>query len=346
MNRPLVIRTMTVITQSREDRMYDYPKPPEYVPIAKNAVINAVEEKLIDSEVIDVLDRGVWMRHIFEVRLKDGTTVFLKADVHEWAPLLKEAYIAQLLHSHRLPAPDTLAVDDKRKLLGRPFIIQNAAGGTKLGDLVGQADDRAGREIYSALGRFYRKLHAIRNRKPGWICDGEGSIFAGSPTEEHFEDVIVSNGRQAVEQGLLTENTYRRLARLWNKNLRMMSAHAASLVTGGAFPWSVYLGQAGGQWEVRKIMGLNDLLYWDAAWDVASIKYPVFMPIPPAGWWEAFCVAYGKVLNEKRLLLYHLMQRLDAAMGMYLEPKTGENRAWADDAWSAFDGIMDVIERR
>ncbi len=158
--------------------------------------------------------------------------------------------------------------------------------------------------------------------------------------------MIVSNGRQAVDQGLLPENTYRRMARLWNKNLRMMSAHATVLVTGGVFPWSVYLDRVGGQWEVRKIMGLNDLLYWDAAWDVASIKYPVFMPIPPAEWWEAFCVSYGKVLNEKRLLLYHLVQRLDAAMGMYLEPKTEENRAWTEDAWSAFDGIMDVIERR
>ncbi|MBN1121909.1 MAG: phosphotransferase [Anaerolineae bacterium] len=326
--------------------MYDYPKPPEYTPAPIDRVSRAVEEKLPDSEVVEIVDRGVWRRHIYEVTLKGGMTVFLKADVFEWAPLLKEAYIAQLLRSNRLPAPNTLAVDDKRRLLGRPFVIQAASGGTRLGDLVGQIDDQTGREIYTALGRFYRRLHAITKRRPGWICDGEGSIFAGSPTREHFEDVIIDNGRQAVESGLMPEHIYWRMVQLWNKNLKKMSAHAASLVTGGAFPWSVYLGQSGGQWEVRKIMGMNDLLYWDAAWDVASIKYPVFMPAPPSEWWEAFCVSYGKVLNEKRLLLYHLMQRLDAAMGMYLEPRMDENSAWTKDAWSAFDGIMDVIERR
>jgi hypothetical protein len=285
------------------------------------------------------------MRHIFEIGLRGGTTVFLKADVYDWSPTLKEAYIAQLLHSKRLPAPDTLAVDEKRRLLGRPFIVQAAVGGTKLGALARQADDREGREIYAALGRFYRGLHAITSRRPGWICDGEGSLFAGSPTESRYEDVILNNGKQAVQQGLLPEDTYRRLVRLWDKNLKRMSEFSPALVTGGAFPWSVYMGRAGGRWEVWKIMGLNDLLYWDAAWDVASIKYPVFLEPPPAAWWEAFCEAYGRVPNEKRLLLYHLMLRLDAAMGMYLEPKTEDNRAWAEGAWMAFEGIMDAIER-
>jgi hypothetical protein len=90
-------------------------------------------------------------------------------------------------------------------------------------------------------------------------------------------------------------------------------------------------------------MDMGDFLYWDRAVELALIKYPVFRPPLAARQWGAFVTECGDVPDDKRIRLYHLMQRLDAAMGNYLAPKTDENAAWMHAAWTDFDSLMAAI---
>jgi hypothetical protein len=91
-------------------------------------------------------------------------------------------------------------------------------------------------------------------------------------------------------------------------------------------------------------MDLHDCLYWDPAWDLASLRYPAFRKPPDSRSWQAFVSEYGAVSSDKRLKLYLLVQRLDAAMGNYMEPATPEHTRWKATVWATFDRLLNEVE--
>ena len=315
---------------------------PGKLPITLEMLISAVKHHLPDRTVVNAEDRGVWIRHNFKVTLDSGEIVYVKTDA-TFPASEKEAYICELLRTHNLPVPRVLVVDTTCTLLPAPFVIQEHIGGERLGDVLDRTSRLDKIEIYRALGRFYRKLHTIHYDHSGWI-QGAGKVLPSSPTEQQYREVIGKIGEQAVEQGLLTAKMHEHLMCVWRENLAWLQAHPPTLVTGGALHWSVYLVQDD-NWYVTKIMDLSDLLYWDPAWDLASIKYPVFRePLAPE-LWEAFTSEYGSVPSEKRLKLYLLMQHLDAALGNYLEPAAPEHKRWKESVWETFESLLDEVAR-
>ncbi|MBN1247526.1 MAG: phosphotransferase [Anaerolineae bacterium] len=291
--------------------------------------------------VARIEDRGTWIRQQFRITLDDGEVVYLKIDA-DFSCSVKEAYIAGLLRDHGLPAPETLALDATGDLLPSPLIIQAHLGGRRMGDLLREADGAGRRGIYAALGDVYRRLHAIHHDTPGWI-DGPGTVYPGSPNAHQYEAVIVTIGAQAVAQGHLSRDAYRRLQALWTQQRPYLDAYEPTLVTGGALHWTVYLDKNDG-WHVTKVMDLADFCYWDPAWDLASLRYPSFLAEPDTVSWQAFLEAYGAEPDEKRLLLYLLMQRLDAAMGNYMAPPYPAHARWRGEAWASYELLIDRTE--
>ena len=324
--------------------MYHYSAPATYTPPTNDAITHAIENHMPGRTVQSIADRGVWMRHIFMITLDNGESVFLKIKCGDWGND-KEVFISQLMLDNNLPAPRTFAYDDTGDIITEPFIIQEKLGGTRLGDLLGHVDNREALHIYAAMGRFFRQLHAITYERSGWIHDGTGQVGGGdgTPNDFQYEQVIVTIGQQAVEQGRLAKETHQRLMTLWANHLDELNTHCPALV-GVACYWTIALDELDGTWQVVRLMDLGDYLYWDRDWDLAAIKYPVFRPPLAEQRWEAFVSEYGDVPDDKRLRLYHLMQRLDAAMGNYLAPQTPENAAWMQTAWADFDSLMDAIE--
>jgi len=325
--------------------MYQYSAPPNYTPPTNDAITRAIETHVPGRTVQSIQDRGVWIRHIFEITLDNGESVFLKIRCGEWGND-KEVFISQLLLDNNLPAPRTHAYDDSGDIIAEPFIIQEKLGGTRLGNLLDRVNESEALRIYAAMGHFFRRLHAITYERSGWIHDGTGHVGGedGTPNDFQYEQVIVTIGQQAVEQGRLAKETHQRLVTLWADHLDELNIHRPALV-GVACYWTIALDIVDGTWQVVRLMDLGDYLYWDRDWDLAAIKYPVFRPPLKAERWDVFVNEYGVVPEDKRLWLYHLMQRLDAAMGNYLAPKTPENAAWMETAWADFDSLMDAIEQ-
>lgn len=314
----------------------------EQLPITLETVASAVMHHLHDRTVVNVEDRGVWIRHNFRIALGGGEIVHLKVD-QSFEASEKEAYICELLHVNGLPVPRVFAVDATCTLLPAPFVIQEHIGGERLGDLLDRVGIADKANIYSTLGRFYGKLHRIHHDHSGWI-QGAGKVLPFPPNDHQYDEVIVKTGGEAVARGLLTANAHRRVKRLWSDNMMWLNDHQPSLVTGGALHWTVYLARDD-SWHVTKIMDLGDLCYWDPAWDLVSIKYPSFREPPAPELWESFISEYGSVLSERRLKLYLLMQRISAAMGNYLEPATPEHTRWKESVWETFDSLLDEVER-
>jgi hypothetical protein len=322
--------------------MYPYSAPVTYVPPANDAIIRAIETHMPGRTVQSVQDRGVWIRHIIEIALDNGESVFIKITCGDFGND-KEVFVSQLLRDNDLPAPRTFAYDDSGDIITEPFIIQEKLGGTRLGDLLDHLDETDARDIYAAMGRFYRQLHAITYAHSGWIIDGTGLVGSTAPNDHMYQQVIVTIGKQAVACSHLSEATYQRLVDLWRAKLPELNDHIPALV-GIACYWTVALDKVNDAWQVVRVMDLGDFLYWDAAFELAAIKYPVFRPALAKQQWNAFVSAYGAVPDDNRLRLYHLLQRLDAAMGNYLAPRTTENDAWMRTAWADFDSLMDAIK--
>lgn len=312
--------------------------------IEAEAVRTAVLKHLPGQGIAALEDRGVWGRHIFRAMLDDGRAIFVKADAHpEWGNdgCEKEAYLCDLLARHGLPAPKILALDTTKEVIPAKFIIQEAAGGTRLSDLRKQVERAEQLAIYRSLGSFFTRLHAMTDSRSGWMV-GAGNVLEGSPNDHMFQAEVVGSGRRAVELGMLDETVYRRLVRLYEENLPYLKDHRPSLA-GSAFQWAIGLERdPGGRWRITKLMDLIDLLYWDPAVDLAEIRYPSFGEADDE-LWEAFLSTYGPPPEEKRLLLYLLQHRISAAVGIYLEPASRANMEWRGRCLADVEEIMERV---
>ncbi|MDI7275462.1 MAG: aminoglycoside phosphotransferase family protein [Anaerolineae bacterium] len=312
----------------------------------ESLVRRAIALRLPGRTILAVRDRGEWVRRIFEITLDGDQVVFLKLSTHpEWLETsAHEAEVARILHAHGLPAPQALAVDTSRQILPHPYIVQERVDGTRLGDLLDGVDEADALAIYHTLGRFYRRMHAIHHHRSGvWLEDPEVT-FDVSPNDYMYRaEIVEGSGRRALEQGRISERTYERAVALWGEHLGYLKEHQPSLVHMSAFPWTIRLERESG-WRVTGLSALGDVLWWDPAWDLACMRYPPFMEASAARW-EAFLGGYGSDPERKRLLLYAVMQRLSAAMGAYMEPKTERSAAWASTCLADVETFLDEIER-
>lgn len=263
--------------------------------------------------------------------------------------------------------------------------------------------------IYHALGHLYRRMHAVHNEVSGlWHPDDyRKSRFPISPNDYMYRaEIVEGSGRTAMETGLISRATYDRAVRVWADNLDYLKDHQPALVHNSAFPWTIYLervgegagavgpddgrGQAGtgggwpraaaggggpagnAAWRVTKLTALGDVLWWDADYDLALLRYPPFVtnlgpwapssqvgdsylgpPVQPdapaspePGWWQTFLDAYGRCPEPKRLYLYAIMQRLCAVIGVYMEPPGYRTEEWAREAIKDVERFVELAEAR
>lgn len=310
-----------------------------------DAICRAVEMHLAGRKVTAIRDRGEWMRRIYEVTLDGGEIVFVKLSVHpEYLESTNhEVQVEQILREHGLPVSRVLVTDRSCQIVPYPYLIQERAGGTRLGDLLEQVDEVKALEIYITLGAFYRRLHAIRGQRSEiWIKSPDQPL--GSPNEYMYQaEIINGSGQRALKTGRISTQIYERIVRVWAENMDYLKSHPAVLVHSSPFLWTIYLERQEGAWQVTKIMSLGDLLWWDAAHDLAYLQYPPFGQDDPTRW-GAFQSSYGPLPERKRILLYVLLHRLCAAMGGFAEPHSAANQAWRAHCLEDLDKFLDAIE--
>jgi len=309
--------------------------------ITSQTIEKVFAHHLPGREILQIEDRGIWIRHNFKITLDGDEIVHLKID-HDFPASEKEAFICGLLTENHLPSPSVVALDTSGELIPAPFIIQKHVGGTKLTQLRKRESGTELKAVYFSLGNFYKKLHSIHYLYSGWI-DGPGVVYPRSPNEHQYDEVIVKIGQKAVDRGVLTAQDHQRLQWLWQANLAWLDQHQPSLV-GGSLPWTIYFSKTEGDWQVTKWTDLEDFLYWDPAWDLTNILYPAFSARLSPEVWAAFQDGYGKIPSAKRMKLYLLIQRLDSGLGNYMEPGSDRNELWKQQVWKTFPQLLDEVE--
>jgi hypothetical protein len=77
---------------------------------------------------------------------------------------------------------------------------------------------------------------------------------------------------------------------------------------------------------------------------LTNIRFPAFGENLPPVLWETFQEGYGGGSSEKRMKLYLLLQRLNAAMGNYYEPQTPANEQRKKHIWKTFPRLLDEVD--
>lgn len=300
----------------------------------------AVRVHLPGRTVQTIHDRGVWERHIVGVTLDGGEVVFFKLQLTDWNLTDSEELGVRLFQEHGLPTPRILAVDTSCEILPHPYLIQEWQGGTRLGTLLETVNDAEAEGIYEALGRFYSRMHAIHHTRSELLVPIPG---APSPTDYMYRaEIVGGSGKRALEEGRITQATHDRGVALWDENLDYLKDHQPSLIHSSPFLWSIYLERETQGWQVTKLTPMAELLWWDPAYNLAFLQYPPF-GLARTSRWEAFVRGYGSEPERKRVLLYLVMQRLCAAMGIYNEPQDKANEAWKECCLDDLDTILDEL---
>lgn len=293
-----------------------------------SGINNAIEKHLKGLHVKKIVDRGEWVRHHFDVTLNNGTSVLFKLITHpEWGGIKEEYNVVKMMKKHNLPAPKIFAVDETCQYIDYPFLIQEKVDGRKLGDLLEVVSSEDKIEIYRQLGHFYKRLHSIKGCQSGlWAEDNPTEVkYPLSPNDYMFNaEILNGSGQLAYKNSLITKKQYDEIIKLWNDNMEYLKNHEPSMVHISAFLWNIYLEKKSNYWGVTKILSLGDVMWWDKAFDIAILKYPPFGEFDKSCW-KAFLSSYGEEPEEKRILLYSIMQRLCTSMGVYMEPEKYRN---------------------
>jgi len=319
--------------------MGEYLEAVDYIPAI-------LEKHLPGRQAAAIRDKGMAMRHTIEVTLDSGEAVLVKFNKEDQFlyGVQHVRRVSELLHARGLGAPLILAADDSKTVAPWPFEIEQRAGGTRLDRLLSEASPEERCSILRAVGAYYRGMHAIPGPRSGvWINDPAVTLDK-SPVDFYFENDLQRDSSAAVEAGWLRPATREQLLEAWRKHLDVLKDHRPVMVHGSAFHWTIYLVKAAAGWRVNSIAAVGDCLWWDAAFDLAMLRWPPLAEARPADW-SAFLEGYGPLPEgfQKRMALYSLLQALIAARWGYWGPQGPATDAWLQAARQALEGKLQAI---
>jgi len=297
--------------------------------------------------IINIIDKKEWIRRLFEVEYSDHSFVFYKLITHEdWSDNIHEYNVVEMFRENGIPAPKVLVVDDSSKYIPCPYLIQEKIGGMKLGELINNFCENDILAMYKSIGKVYNKIHAVQNKTSGlWSDDPYQVRYPISPNDYMFNaEIVEGSGKRAVELGLITKELHEKIIELWKNNLDYLKKHTPSMIHNSPFLWNIYLDKINEHWTVTKLMSLGDVLWWDSAYDLATIKYPPFGEYNPARW-NSFLSGYGHQVEQKRMLLYAIMHKLCACSGVYMEPKSYHNENYINTCQSDIISFINEINQ-
>jgi len=303
--------------------------------ISEADVYHLAQSQFPENKISWVEDLGTWVRQNFRVHFNDRNPVVYKFHVNsDWSDSSVHEYrVTELLKKNGLPTSDVLLVDDSLQEIGHAYIAVEQGSGERLDRLMRLKPDTQISAMYRGIGRFYRRLHAIRGKASGVWVDNPDQLLDVSPTDFLFENEIVGgSGSDLVSKGMINKLVHQRMIDIWQANLPYLKNHQPVMVHGSPFPWTIYLDNQGSDW-----------FWWDPAYDLTFLIEPPFTFMFDQ-WRIAFLQGYGAKPEVRRLMLYRLLQILCAVNNVYMQPQGEQSETWKQSALNAIPGLLKSLE--
>lgn len=304
-----------------------------------------INKHMPNRKIKSIIDKGAIVKRIYKVTFEDDYIVYVKLNTNrKWLGVEQESLVIKYFKSESLPSPNLLFENYSNDIVDSPYIIESHIGGIKLCSLLETLKEEHLIDIYYNIGLYYKTLHGIKNNQAGiWDQSPNTIKYTTHPTIYMFKAEIQNGATlKAFNSSLITKHTYDRIISTWKNSLEYLMNTENSLIHISPFTWNIYIDDSNDCWEITKVMSMSDFMWWDAAYDVATIKWPPF-GIHSNSLFNAFTRGYGKCYPMKRLLLYHLIHHICAVMGVYLEPNTEYNHMWKSSHRDTLDRYINSI---
>jgi len=207
----------------------------------------------------------------------------------------KEAWLAELLVKHGVPAPRTLA---RVQYNGGTVVLREFLPGRALGDLPPASSSDAWR----AAGETLARIHNIRigsTDRAGVIIGTEVRPFQeGGWGEWHLANALAHSRRIAARGHYHVKPD--RVARLFSRAVQLLDARPIRLLHNDTHAWNILVHQAEGRWRCTGWLDWEFAWMGDPAWDVARLDLFRIRDIgktPPA-FQEGYGAARVPVVSE------------------------------------------------
>lgn len=267
----------------------------------------------------EVIDKGIWYKHISKVIFEDGESIYIKFGKEN---VEMEQYATWLLNQHEIFQPQIPFVGISNIDSFPEYAVYENTQGKPLSFYLSEQNQVELRKIYNVLGKYYKKFSSITGQFAGvWDVTPTKNKYGVHPVDGMYRLEIENGSCLALHQlGLITAKEYGDIKSIWRKFRSKIKELPVQLTHFSPFPWSIYLTEDSGSYQVSKITALGDILWWNEHATVAHVIYPPFFNID-SSLRNSFLAGYGRDLDDQILDFFVLFFRICAINGTYMEPK-------------------------
>lgn len=236
------------------------------------------------------------------------------------APLAQTALIYRRLRAAEVPVPEVVRYDVSPSMGEKPVLLTRYVPGVNGAD-VWRASNTATREALSEnLGRVLATIHALP--WPGYGGWDAASATMGPCTR--WLDVIITRMQRIVDSlngaPVMLQRLVDGVVTDLNDSTWVLETASVPALCHTALDWSnTILEQTATGWRIAGLLGWEEALLADAAWEWATLFFRRDRLSPLPGWFQDGYKARGIAQSDRRVRvhLYRLLLHLEAALATY-----------------------------
>lgn len=236
------------------------------------------------------------------------------------APLAQMALLYRRLRAAEVPVPEVVTFDANPSAGEKPMLLTRYVPGVNGAD-VWRASDTVTREALSEnLGRVVATIHALP--WPGYGGWDVASARMGPYTR--WLDVIIARMQRIVDTAsgapVLLQRLVDGVVADLNDSTWVMETASVPALCHTALDWSnTILEQTAAGWRIAALLGWEEALLADAAWEWASLTFRRDRLSPLPGWFQDGYKPRGIAQSDRRVRvhLYRLLLHLEEALAAY-----------------------------
>lgn len=275
------------------------------------------------KNIKNIIDKGVWYKHIFKVLFDDNSCVYVKLKIKDGSNIQMEKNIIDLLNKNNIQQPEISFIDLSKEIIPYEYGIYEDAEGIALSSYINNSNKYNLREIYYSLGEYFSKYAKINSTFAGiWYTEPDKQKYPIHPIDAMYNfEIETGSTKELFQKNIISKSEYNKIKGIWYEFIPKIKDLPVHLTHFSPFPWCIYLDKKNNEFNISKVTALGDILWWNEHATVAHILYPPFYQIDD-DLRKSFIDGYRRNLSNEIIYFFKLFYRLCAINGTYMHPSS------------------------